>query len=94
MLILVFVPRAALDYPPLFAYFSYLLTLPAKHLLPASTADTILKLSSTPIETWQTITYMRTTVLLSELFLAWGAFRYVCPMTNNVNSHSAVFFTA
>jgi hypothetical protein len=29
------------------------------------------------VETWNTILYMRTTVLLSEFVLLWGAIRYV-----------------
>ncbi|ORX33434.1 glycosyl transferase [Kockovaella imperatae] len=60
-----------LDYPPFFACFSYLLTLPAR-LLPRSAQDHLLQLSPTPVDSWLITGYMRTTVLVSELVLLLG----------------------
>ena len=65
----------ALDYPPFFAYFSYLLAIPARLILKKGTSNEILQLSRLPVETWATVLYMRTTVLLSELVLLFGALR-------------------
>jgi alpha-1,3-glucosyltransferase len=67
---------SALDYPPFFAWFSYVLALPAK-LLPSKVSESILRLSATPVETWQTVGYMRTTVLITELCLLFGCLRYL-----------------
>ena len=58
-----------LDYPPLFAYFEYLLSWPASWLDPSS-----IVLSPVPIMNWTILLYQRTTVLLSEsiLWIAWA----------------------
>ncbi|KAG7566991.1 hypothetical protein FFLO_01250 [Filobasidium floriforme] len=64
-----------LDYPPFFAYFSYLLALPARLILEKGTANEILQLSRLPVETWATVLYMRMTVLISELVLLFGVLR-------------------
>ena len=66
--------RVALDYPPLFAFFSYLLTLPARILLP-NYASHLLELSSPPVEGSEVTAYMRGTVLLSELVMLVGLLR-------------------
>jgi alpha-1,3-glucosyltransferase len=68
-------PPIALDYPPFFAYFSYLLALPARLIFDKGTANEILQLSRLPVETWATVVYMRTTVLISELVLLFGVLR-------------------
>jgi alpha-1,3-glucosyltransferase len=68
-------PPIALDYPPFFAYFSYLLALPARLVLEKGTANEILQLSRRPVETWATVLYMRMTVLISELVLLFGVLR-------------------
>ncbi|KAL7424137.1 glycosyl transferase [Cryptotrichosporon argae] len=77
-----------LDYPPFFAYFSYLLTLPAR-LLPRSSRDHLLTLSTGPVEGWDITAYMRTTVLLTELVLLLGLLRLA---KSSVDSHAT--FTA
>lgn len=69
-------PCVALDYPPFFAYFSYLLTFPAK-LLPSRISRHILELSSTPVEGWAVTGYMRLSVLITELVLVWASMRSV-----------------
>jgi alpha-1,3-glucosyltransferase len=83
-------PRVpALDYPPFFAYFSYILSLPARFLLPHAVSSTILRLSSAPIEDWNTVVYMRTTVLLSETCLAFGLLRFVALLLLMVSPQAA-----
>lgn len=40
-------------------------------------SEPVLRLSVSPVETWQTVGYMRTTVLISELCLLFGCLRCV-----------------
>ncbi len=67
-------PTTALDYPPFFAYFSYLLSLPLK-LLPNHQSSRLLQISAKPIDGWDVVAYMRTSVVLSEIVLILGLFR-------------------
>lgn len=55
---------AALDYPPFFAYFEKLLSIPASFVDPA-----IVNLHNIAYDSWSAIAYQRTTVILSELLL-------------------------
>ena len=55
----------ALDYPPFFAYFEKLLSIPASFLDPR-----IVDLNNLNYDSWSVIAYQRTTVLLTELVLA------------------------
>jgi hypothetical protein len=81
-------PLLALDYPPFFAYFSYLLTIPAK-FLPSRYAKHLLELSATPVDGWDIVSYMRISVLLSEVVLFWGLLR--CgPAYFNTDHHCCV----
>ncbi|GFZ45705.1 Dol-P-Glc:Glc(1)Man(9)GlcNAc(2)-PP-dolichyl alpha-1,3-glucosyltransferase [Saitozyma sp. JCM 24511] len=64
----------ALDYPPFFAYFSYLLSLPAK-LLPEHYSQHLLQLSRVPVEGWAVVGYMRISVLVTEVVLFWSLLR-------------------
>lgn len=82
-------PPAALDYPPFFAYFSYLLGLPARYLLPKSISDEILRISASPIESWPTIAYMRMTVLVSELCLLWAVLKISSTKLQSTSSSAA-----
>lgn len=74
-----------LDYPPLFAFFSYLLTLPARILLP-NYASHLLELSSPPVEGSEVTAYMRGTVLLSELVMLVGLLSLLRISANHSNS--------
>lgn len=53
-----------LDYPPFFAYFEWLLSLIAKLIDPG-----MVRLYHLNHDTWQTVYFQRTTVILSELLL-------------------------
>ncbi|KIM90677.1 glycosyltransferase family 57 protein [Piloderma croceum F 1598] len=53
-----------LDYPPFFAYFEKLLSVPAALIDPQ-----IVKLENLNYDTWSVIAYQRTTVILTELVL-------------------------
>jgi hypothetical protein len=54
----------ALDYPPFFAYFEKLLSIPAALIDPQ-----IVKLENLNYDAWSVIAYQRTTVILTELVL-------------------------
>jgi len=54
----------ALDYPPFFAYFEKLLSMPA-YFFDSSIVD----LNNLDYSSWSVIAYQRTTVILSELVL-------------------------
>ncbi|RMZ74794.1 hypothetical protein DV737_g5738, partial [Chaetothyriales sp. CBS 132003] len=61
-----------LDYPPAFAAFEWLLSLPASIVDPA-----MLQISNLGYSSWSTIAYQRTTVILSELVLVAALQAYV-----------------
>jgi alpha-1,3-glucosyltransferase len=54
----------ALDYPPFFAYFEKLLSIPAYFV-----DSKIVDLNNLNYGAWSVITYQRTTVILTELVL-------------------------
>ncbi|KAJ3680636.1 hypothetical protein LUZ60_016914 [Juncus effusus] len=62
-----------LDYPPLFAYFSYLLSVPASLLNPS----VISLSSSTPTHDGDTVLYLRLTAAISDLVLLMGSYRLI-----------------
>ncbi|ORY28261.1 glycosyltransferase family 57 protein [Naematelia encephala] len=64
-----------LDYPPFFAYFSYLLSIPARLLLPHKYSEHILRLSEKAVEGWDVTGYMRLSVLISEIVLFTAVLR-------------------
>ena len=59
--------RLALDYPPFFAYFEWLMSQAAAHLEP-----TLLNVKALNYDSWQTIYFQRTTVILTELVLVYA----------------------
>jgi alpha-1,3-glucosyltransferase len=61
-----------LDYPPLFAWFEWLLGLPARWLHPA-----LLAVSATPVLDPPTLLYQRLTVIVADLVLLAGVTRCV-----------------
>jgi alpha-1,3-glucosyltransferase len=62
----------ALDYPPFFAYFEKLLSIPAFFIDPK-----IVDLHNLNYDSWSVIAYQRTTVIITELVLATALLRYV-----------------
>lgn len=56
---------SALDYPPFFAYFEKVLSIPASFIDPR-----IVDLNNLNYSAWSVIAYQRTTVILTELVLA------------------------
>lgn len=65
-------PHAALDYPPFFAYFEKLLSIPAAFIDPK-----IVDLNNLNYDAWSVIAYQRSTVIFSELVLGAALLRYV-----------------
>lgn len=61
----------ALDYPPFFAYFEFLLSLPARLI-----DKHIVDLSNLNYDAWSVVAYQRTTVILTELVLGAALLRY------------------
>ncbi|KAF7352884.1 Alpha-1,3-glucosyltransferase [Mycena venus] len=61
-----------LDYPPFFAYFEKLLSVPASFIDPK-----IVDLNNLNYDAWSVIAYQRTTVILSELVLAAVLIRFI-----------------
>ncbi|TFY72762.1 hypothetical protein EVG20_g264 [Dentipellis fragilis] len=62
----------ALDYPPFFAYFEWILSIPASFIDPG-----IVDLNNLNYGAWSVVVYQRTTVILSELVLAAALIRFV-----------------
>ena len=56
--------HTALDYPPFFAYFEKLLSIPAYFVDPK-----IVDLNNLRYDAWSVVVFQRTTVILSELVL-------------------------
>lgn len=54
-----------LDYPPFFAYFEYLLSIPARFIDPK-----MVDVKNLGYDAWSVVAYQRTTVILSELVMA------------------------
>lgn len=65
-------PYLALDYPPFFAYFEYILSIPASLIDPK-----IVALDNLRYDAWSVIAYQRTTVIITELVLGAALLRYV-----------------
>ncbi|KAJ7507690.1 glycosyltransferase family 57 protein [Mycena galericulata] len=61
-----------LDYPPFFAYFEKLLSIPASFVDPK-----IVDLNNLNYDAWSVIAYQRTTVILSELVLGVVVLRFI-----------------
>ncbi|KAJ7368184.1 glucosyltransferase [Mycena albidolilacea] len=61
-----------LDYPPFFAYFEKLLSIPASFIDPK-----IVDLNNLNYNAWSVIAYQRTTVILSELVLGVALIRFI-----------------
>ena len=62
----------ALDYPPFFAYFEWLLSIPARYV-----DERIVDLHNLNYDAWSVIAYQRTTVILTELVLGAAVHRSV-----------------
>ena len=58
------IPSSALDYPPFFAYFEKLLSIPASLIDPK-----MVDLNNLNYDAWSVIAYQRSTVILTELVL-------------------------
>ncbi|KAG6918909.1 hypothetical protein DXG01_010564 [Tephrocybe rancida] len=87
MIATIFLLSTALDYPPLFAYFEKLLSIPAALLDPR-----IVDLNNLKYDSWSVIAYQRTTVILTELVLGVALLRFirgaVDPQTQRIISAS------
>jgi len=56
-----------LDYPPFFAYFEKVMSIPAYWIDPQ-----IVDLQNLNYDSWSVIAYQRSTVILTELVLGWA----------------------
>jgi len=56
-----------LDYPPFFAYFEKVMSIPAYWIDPQ-----IVDLQNLNYDSWSVIAYQRSTVILTELVLWWA----------------------
>lgn len=63
-------PLVALDYPPFFAYFEFLLSLPARLI-----DKRIVDLNNLNYSEWSVIAYQRSTVIITELVLGAALIR-------------------
>ncbi|KAF8138594.1 glucosyltransferase [Boletus edulis] len=62
----------ALDYPPFFAYFEKLLSIPASFIDPQ-----IVDLHNLNYDAWSVVVYQRSTVILSEIVLGTALLRFI-----------------
>jgi len=63
---------AALDYPPFFAYFEWLLSLPAALIDPA-----IVQVKNLNYDAWTVVAFQRSTVIITELVMGMALLRCV-----------------
>jgi len=56
-----------LDYPPFFAYFEKVMSIPAYWIDPR-----VVDLQNLNYDSWSVIAYQRSTVILTELVLGWA----------------------
>ncbi|ORY10467.1 ALG6, ALG8 glycosyltransferase family-domain-containing protein [Clohesyomyces aquaticus] len=72
-----------LDYPPFFAYFEWLLSQGAAYLEPA-----LLNIKALKYDSWQTVYFQRTSVILTELVLVYALHLYVKGSTSKRAAHA------
>jgi len=79
-----------LDYPPFFAYFEWFVSRAAQLVDPA-----MLELPNLNYDSWQTVYFQRSTVILTELLLAYALHLYVkgSPLVQKKISHVAALST-
>jgi len=68
----ILIPSTALDYPPFFAYFEWLLSIPA-YIIDKRIVD----LKNLNHDAWSVVAFQRTTVIITELVLAAALLRFV-----------------
>lgn len=79
----------ALDYPPFFAYFEWLLSIPASIFDPK-----IVDLQNLNYDSWSVVVYQRSTVIVTELVLAAALLRYARLSGTSVTfSHCIISFS-
>ncbi|KAF9646765.1 glucosyltransferase [Thelephora ganbajun] len=61
-----------LDYPPFFAYFEKVMSIPAYWIDPR-----IVDLQNLNYDSWSVIAYQRSTVILTELVLGWALLKFI-----------------
>ncbi|KAI4945279.1 hypothetical protein J4E86_009166 [Alternaria arbusti] len=73
-----------LDYPPFFAYFEWLMSQAAPYVDPG-----LLNVKDLGYNSWQTVYFQRTTVVLTELVLVYALHLYVKTSKSKVTAHAA-----
>jgi alpha-1,3-glucosyltransferase len=73
-----------LDYPPFFAYFEWLMSQAAAYIEPA-----LLNVKDLNYDSWQTIYFQRSTVIITELVLVYALHLYVKTSKSKVTAHAA-----
>lgn len=70
-----------LDYPPLFAYFEWIMSHAARYV-----DHRMLTIQNLNYDSWQTVYFQRTTVLVTESVLLLSVYLYVEPCANMISS--------